>query len=297
MGGVEISPWRRYGHYRLYVTASSGDDLGYFDVDSGTVHAIDPQHRSTIQAVATDYLAGERPQAGHGTPDRPTPAEETADAGREPLPDVASSWTDLALNRPGDQAHARALAERRAAPVRTGLARLFGIHTEERAWRTGAAGELAVARELTRLGPDWRVLHAVPVGRRGSDIDHVVIGPGGVFTINAKHHARARIWVGGDTFMINGTRVPYVRNSRHEATRAASLLTAAAGRPVAVTGIIAVVGRKRAITIRQQPADRRVRVIAHKNLRGRILASSIVLDADAIEQLHTLARRSTTWAT
>jgi hypothetical protein len=32
------------------------------------------------------------------------------------------------------------------------------------------------------------VLHAVPVGDRGSDIDHVVIGHGGVYTVNTKTH-------------------------------------------------------------------------------------------------------------
>jgi hypothetical protein len=100
-----------------------------------------------------------------------------------------------------------------------------GARTEERAWRIGADGEQAVAAQLTRLGPSWRVLHAVRVGDHGSDIDHVVIGPAGVFTVNAKHHPNTSIWVGGDTFMVNGQRVPYVRNSRHEARRAARRLS------------------------------------------------------------------------
>ncbi len=43
--------------------------------------------------------------------------------------------------------------------------------------------------------------------------------------------------------------------------------------------------------------QRRGRVIAHKNLRERVLASPFVLESDAIEQLHALARRLTTWAT
>jgi hypothetical protein len=44
----------------------------------------------------------------------------------------------------------------------------------------------AVAKGLPKLDEAWRVLHSVPVGSRDSDIDHVVIGPGGVYTINAK---------------------------------------------------------------------------------------------------------------
>jgi hypothetical protein len=49
----------------------------------------------------------------------------------------------------------------------------------------------------------------------------------GVFTINTKAHREAPVWVGGDTVMVNGRKHPYVRNSRHEATRAGRLLTAA----------------------------------------------------------------------
>jgi hypothetical protein len=93
------------------------------------------------------------------------------------------------------------------------------VHTDERAWRIGADGERKVADRLARLPQAWTVLHALPVGARGADIDHLVIGPGGVFTINTKHHPDARIWVGGDTFLVNGKRYPYVRNARHEAAR------------------------------------------------------------------------------
>jgi hypothetical protein len=102
------------------------------------------------------------------------------------------------------------------------------VHTNERAWRLGAAGEIRVGVQLdklTRRDPRWHTLHSVPVGTRGSDIDHVVIGPGGVFTINTKHHPGAEIWVGGDTVLVNGVRQAYVRNSRHEAERAGRLLS------------------------------------------------------------------------
>ncbi len=63
-----------------------------------------------------------------------------------------------------------------------------------RRWRTGW-------QSWSPKDPRWRVLHAIPVGERGSDIDHLAIGPAGVFTINAKYHAGAKIWVGGDTFL------------------------------------------------------------------------------------------------
>ncbi|PTM85918.1 nuclease-related domain-containing protein [Dietzia psychralcaliphila] len=139
-------------------------------------------------------------------------------------------WHDLADARAGAAARERALAEREAqGVVRHIFARLVDAKTDERAWRIGADGEQAVGEQLAALDARWRILHAVRVGERGADIDHVVIGPGGVFTVNSKNHPKAAVWVGGDTVMVNGSRVPYIRNSRHEAKRASRLLAEQVG--------------------------------------------------------------------
>jgi hypothetical protein len=176
--------------------------------------------------------------SGRACPARPPdgPLDDRTPIGA-PSADTAAvpDPTDLALNRPGQAAREQAVVHRQAAPLKTIFARVLGVHTQERAWRIGADGEQAVAAQLARLDSEWLVLHAIPVGNRGSDIDHLVIGPGGVFTINTKHHPDASIWVGGNTFMVNGQRQPYVRNSRHEAQRASRILTAASGFPIVVT--------------------------------------------------------------
>jgi hypothetical protein len=57
-------------------------------------------------------------------------------------------------------------------------------------WAQGAAGERRVGAVLDEVGPEWRVLHGVWLGR--GDIDHVLVGPGGTFTIETKSH-RGRI--------------------------------------------------------------------------------------------------------
>ncbi len=210
----------------------------------------------------------------------------------------APSWTDLSLNRPGQAAREQAVAHRQAAPVKTLLARVLRVHTDERAWRIGADGEEAVAARLAKLGPEWKVLHAVPVGTRGSDIDHVVIGPAGVFTINTKHHPNASVWVGGNTFMVNGQRQPYIRNSRHEAARASRLLTAACGFPVFATGLIAVMGAQEGFTIREQPPGGDVHVMTRREVDRWLRKRDIgVLNLGQVEAVHDAARRSTTWAT
>lgn len=65
----------------------------------------------------------------------------------------------------------------------------------------------------------WLVLHSVGVGSRGPGIDHVLIGPAGIVTVNTKTHRCAKIWVAGRTFMVNGQRQPCIRDSQHEAER------------------------------------------------------------------------------
>jgi hypothetical protein len=65
-------------------------------------------------------------------------------------------------------------------PRRSRAARVFGrspLSEDSRPWYLGALGEVQVAERLAKLGPDWTVLHSVPIGERGSDIDHVVLGP------------------------------------------------------------------------------------------------------------------------
>jgi len=209
----------------------------------------------------------------------------------------AASWSDLTAKRPGQAAREQAIAHKQAAPVRTLFARLLGVHTDERAWRIGADGEEAVAVRLAKLGPEWRVLHAVPVGDRGSDIDHVVIGPAGVFTINPKHHPEASVWVGGNTFLVNGQRQPYVRNSCHEAQRASRLLTSACGFPVSVTGLIAVLGAREGFTVKEQPPGGDVHVTTRREVdRWLRKRDPGVLLQEQVEAVHEVARRSTTWS-
>ena len=118
------------------------------------------------------------------------------------------------------------------------------------------------------------------------------MGPGGIFTLNTKHHPRAAIWVGGDTFMVDGQRQRYVRNSRHEAGRAARLLTEASGIPVTVTGVIVPV-RARSVTIKTAPLD--LAVVPRGQITSWLLGRGQVLDDRALTVVAEVARRSTTW--
>ena len=291
-----VRRWKRYGHDRLYAATPGGTDLGYLDLRTGRYHSDELANLPLLRKAIEDH---QRPRA-----DALTVEARREQARQEQVPQTSPAahgqtrpgWHDLAHVPAGSAARQRALAEREAqGVVRHVVARLFDAKTDERAWRIGADGEEAVAAQFAALGPQWRVLHAVPVGERGADIDHVVIGPGGVFTVNAKHHPRAAVWVGGDVVMVNRRRAPYVRASRFEARRAARLLTEHAGFPVPVTGVIAIVGARRGFLVRNQPSDHSVAVVSRGAIVPFLHAQPDRLGVREVEAIHDVARRSTTW--
>jgi hypothetical protein len=227
-------------------------------------------------------------------PQGPRSAAVAAVAGA-PIVEPVRPWVDLATNTAGAEARERAQAARESAPVKTVLARVLRVHTNERAWRIGADGEEKVAAQLAKVAkkdPRWRFLHAIPVGNRGSDIDHIIIGPGGVFTANAKHHPNAKIWVGGNTFLVNGVKQPYIRNARHEAQRAAKILTDACGFPVHVEGLVVTVNASD-VVVKSQPEG--VSVTPRMQVARWLLRHGDSLSPETIDAVYDVARRSTTW--
>jgi hypothetical protein len=66
-----------------------------------------------------------------------------------------------------------------------------GVDRDLGRWRRGAEGEEVVGRVLEGCSADgWHVLHDVTFGR--GNIDHIAIGPGGVFTVETKSHGGRR---------------------------------------------------------------------------------------------------------
>ncbi|GAB3994710.1 nuclease-related domain-containing protein [Nocardioides marmoraquaticus] len=279
-GGTTVVRWRRFGHDRLYVKDAAGADLGYWDLASETAHPSEERWRVKVVTAAAAWAG--RPAPAAAAPPR---VEEA----------VERPWVDLAGNRPGESVRKVADSFQAAAPVRTALGRMLGVRTEATTWRQGAVGEEKVGGQLAKLcrkDRRWRVLHAIDVGSQGSDIDHLVIGPGGVFTLNAKHHRGAEIWVGGNTVMVNGQRQPYVRNARFEADRAARLLGAVCAHAVPVKGVVVPVNA-RDVVVKAQPVD--VQVVPRLQLVAWLLRHGEILDDERIDSIYGAARRSTTW--
>jgi hypothetical protein len=200
-------------------------------------------------------------------------------------------WHDLSSNLPGESVHKKAKELQREAPVKTILARLLGAPRVERDYRVGGDGEVEVGRRLSRLDQGWYVIHAIPFGTKGSDIDHVVIGRPGVFTLNTKNHSRGKVWVAEQSFMVNGQSTHYLRNSRCEARRAAEYLSTACGFDVDVHPVIVVLAAS--FTVKAQPPD--VTVVARKRIAKWLSSRPPVLNADQVEGIYEYARRDSTW--
>jgi hypothetical protein len=177
----------------------------------------------------------------------------------------------------------------------TRVEKFFGVTPlapNAHSWYLGALGEIVVAEKLEQLGDEWRVINGVPAGAAGSDIDHVVVGPSGVFTINTRAHASRKVWAAGQALHINGFMSDYVGNAQDEAARASRLLTSAVGRPVVVTPFIVMVGiSEMNYGLRRPDVDTVTSRGILRNLRNR----KPVLTPNEVVEIADVAGRRGTW--
>jgi hypothetical protein len=182
-------------------------------------------------------------------------------------------------------------AELRAgAPIHTRLARLFGVHADERVSRDGANGERITGLWLGRLPEGWFVFHDVPVGARGADIDHVVIGPAGVFTINTMN-LTGTIRVNRRSIVHNGSRTDFLPKANAEAHRAARLLSTAVGRPVGVRGLLAILADE--WIVNRLPED--IYVGGPRSAKHWMLQQPPILRSSDVIVLAAAASKPKTW--
>ncbi|MEJ2864192.1 DUF5710 domain-containing protein [Actinomycetospora flava] len=210
------------------------------------------------------------------------------------LPDHSSSSSPSPSPSPDED-----LADR--APSPEAAPELVGAG---RAWPAGAEGEVRLAealRELTEAGPlaqrrpPWRVLHAVPMGPGRGDIDHVLLGPPGLVTVDTAHHHGRSVRVDGDRMTVDREPVDHVPRARAEAERAGRLLAAARrddpGAAPPATAALAVV----AASVRVTSSPGGVLVATPTGLPRLVTALPAVLADDEIDELYAVARRLGTW--
>jgi hypothetical protein len=113
------------------------------------------------------------------------------------------------------------------AAVAAGWGLRFQPSPEAVAWRRGAAGERRTARVLAALERHgWAVLHDLALPGSRANLDHLVIGPGGVFVIDSKQY-RGRLQLDRSGQLWHG-RYPLAKTLQavsFEADQAALILT------------------------------------------------------------------------
>jgi hypothetical protein len=109
------------------------------------------------------------------------------------------------------------------------------------AWRRGATGERRTARLLEPLEQHgWAVLHDLAIPGSQANIDHLVIGPGGVFAIDSKQYrGRLQLDAVGKLWHGRYPLAPAVRAASWGADQAAQVLPDPG---MAVVPIVAVHG-------------------------------------------------------
>lgn len=93
------------------------------------------------------------------------------------------------------------------------------------AWEAGALGERLVAERLAELdGEGWRVLHDVHwPGRPKANLDHVLVGPGGVVVLDTKNWT-GTVELSGGELRQNGHRAGRIDTVLDQASAVAALL-------------------------------------------------------------------------
>jgi hypothetical protein len=119
-------------------------------------------------------------------------------------------------------AHSWSLVALEVAGALAGLDILRQVVPEIDRYERGAtAEELVGARLETLLDEGWRVHHDVPLGQ--GNVDHVVIGPGGVFTVETKSTPRP--------VQVREIHGRLLAQAQSESRRVAALLESAAAGP------------------------------------------------------------------
>jgi hypothetical protein len=191
-----LTPWKKYGHDRVYIATTGGTKLGFLNKETGELVLEDESWRSAVvQALGTVAAPPASPA--------PTPPLETLGAPRaadEPLRTAGATSGPAGGSARAE--HERRVA-RREQRIRAAHPRLGGLilalsddPQSTRAWASGAVGEERVGAKLDGLAGDGvLVLHDRRIPGTRANIDHIAVGPSGVFVIDAKRYRDAKVEV------------------------------------------------------------------------------------------------------
>ena len=150
----------------------------------------------------------------------------------------------------------------------------------------------SVGARLAQLACEgWLVLDDVPVSRQGALLDHLLIGPGGVFAIRVHLHPGSDVRLSRTRIEIDGRSTNYLRDARLERGRVQQMLHAAAGLMVEVRSVIVLGGATSAASRMPDAAL----VLALTDVPAAFRRQRPLLAAMKVEALRAAAGRRGTW--
>jgi hypothetical protein len=161
---------------------------------------------------------------------------------------------------------------------------LFVLPNHITAWATGADGEVRTARFLESLRPEgFRVLHDRRIPGSRANIDHIVIGPPGVYVVETKSFAGRLKIRGNEVFVASRRKTGMLEEARREALAVQVALAPeleALGIPV-----VPVICVHRASLPWFGAQAGGVRIVSGKDLVKRLRNADLRLEPEAVQRL------------
>jgi hypothetical protein len=149
----------------------------------------------------------------------------------------------------------------------------------------------SVGSRLAQLACEgWLVLDDVPVSRQGDLLDHLLIGPGGVFAIRVHLHQGCDVRLSRNRIEVDGRSTNYLRDARLESGRVQQMLHAAVDLVVEVRAVI-VLGATSAVSRMPDAAL----VVVPADVPAVFRRQPSILAATKVEALRAAAGRRATW--
>ncbi|MCX5416607.1 nuclease-related domain-containing protein [Streptomyces sp. NBC_00059] len=224
-------------------------------------------------------------------PPAPEPGTQPTGSRRPPVLPALTPGSDLATRRPGSALREQLGESATGALVRAATGALRR-HKGEDPRRGALAGERRVGAELKRLTRHgWRVLHSVPLPD-GTEIGHLLIGPGGVFAVSTEHHPGASVRIADGTLRTgDGTPQPYELDDRPGTRWARTVLETHCAFDVPVQTVLVFTGVTE-LEVVTTPAG--VRVCREREVSA-LAPLTGVLTPTQVERVYDVARNGEAW--
>ncbi|NMM25204.1 MAG: NERD domain-containing protein [Phycicoccus sp.] len=186
-GSGRVIRLRYAGRCGCGVQFTPGTTAGW-DADARTVTCLDCLSRDAATALAVPDSVASEPECGAVLPSGSEVHTTTTQPGT--AGGAAGREYQRRKDKRDDETDALPYGLRKLART------VFPDPQHIRAWESGERGEIAVARALDSLAAhSIPALHDRRIPHKRSNIDHMAIGPAGVYVIDAKRYVRQRVEV------------------------------------------------------------------------------------------------------